>query len=94
MARHPSSFAKRQRELARQRKRQEKERRRSEKKTEGPADTSGEDRDVAGIVPGPQAQPWMDYGVDDVAGVIVEVPAEDDADGAADSTGSANSAAD
>jgi len=58
---NPSSFAKRQREMERQRKKAEKARRRAERKSR-PNDTTaaGVDPDIAGIVPGPQEQPWME----------------------------------
>ena len=64
MARNPASFAKRQRELARARKRKERVARRADRKkrkaTHDVAD--GEDPDIAGIVPGPQALPWDENG--------------------------------
>ena len=55
---------KRARERARQERQQEKLRRREENKvrranTPGAADT-GEDPDIAGIIPGPQPSPWGD----------------------------------
>jgi len=52
---------KRARERARQEKRQEKEARRADKARQ-PKQTSetGEDPDIAGIVPGPQPSPWGD----------------------------------
>jgi hypothetical protein len=60
---------KRARERARQERQQEKLRRREENKvrranTPGAADT-GEDPDIAGIIPGPQPSPWGDEFVDD-----------------------------
>lgn len=54
---------KRARERARQEKQQQKQARRLEAKSrKGPAQpaASGEDPDIAGIVPGPQANPWGD----------------------------------
>ena len=54
---------KRARERARQEKRQMKEARRQEnkhKKTPGGPSAPGEDPDIAGIVPGPQPNPWGD----------------------------------
>ena len=60
MPRNPASFAKRQRELARQRKRAEKSRRREERRDRRPADgdqVSDVDPDIAGIIPGPQPKP-------------------------------------
>jgi len=53
---------KRARERARQEKQQQKTARRLEKgrQTEKPAAGSGEDPDIAGIVPGPQPSPWGD----------------------------------
>lgn len=52
---------KRARERARQEKRQEKEARRADKARQPKtAHESGEDPDIAGIVPGPQPSPWGD----------------------------------
>ena len=54
---------KRARERARQERQQEKLRRRDEAKVRRantPADATGEDPDIAGIVPGPQPRPWDD----------------------------------
>jgi hypothetical protein len=54
---------KRARERARQEKQQQKQARRLEAKTRKPDGTSGapgEDPDIAGIVPGPQPNPWGD----------------------------------
>jgi hypothetical protein len=54
---------KRARERAKQEKQQAKAARRMEAKTKqgsGPKDASGEDPDIAGIVPGPQPSPWGD----------------------------------
>lgn len=54
---------KRARERARQERQQEKHRRRDEAKmrrANTPAAASGEDPDIAGIVPGPQPSPWGD----------------------------------
>jgi hypothetical protein len=54
---------KRARERARQEKRQQKEARRLEnrgRREPGQGSPSGEDPDIAGIVPGPQANPWGD----------------------------------
>jgi hypothetical protein len=55
---------KRARERARQEKQQQKAARRLEAKarrsSEPGAATSGEDPDIAGIVPGPQPSPWGD----------------------------------
>jgi hypothetical protein len=55
---------KRARERARQEKQKEKTARRLEAKTrkanEPSGGTGGEDPDIAGIVPGPQASPWGD----------------------------------
>lgn len=78
---NPSSFAKRQREIQRQRKKAEKQRRRAEKKRMGGPDSpDGVDPDIAGIVPGPQPQPWMedDLGDDSVLDKSVLPPSEDD----------------
>jgi hypothetical protein len=53
---------KRARERARQEKRQEKEARRADKARQPskPTTPTGEDPDIAGIVPGPQRSPWGD----------------------------------
>jgi hypothetical protein len=54
---------KRARERARQEKQQAKQARRAEAKTRKantPANSSEEDPDIAGIVPGPQPSPWGD----------------------------------
>ena len=54
---------KRARERARQEKQQHKAARRLEAKSRqgsAPSTGSGEDPDIAGIVPGPQANPWGD----------------------------------
>jgi hypothetical protein len=54
---------KRARERAKQERQQEKTRRREEAKTRKvnePLPDSGEDPDIAGIVPGPQPIPWAD----------------------------------
>ena len=58
-----TSVTKRQKEQARQQRRQSKEMRREQRaaeKGERPQGTDGEDPDIAGIVPGPQANPWGD----------------------------------
>ena len=69
MARNPSAFAKRMREQDRARKREEREKRRAIRRDTASPDRSGEeDPDIAGIVPGPQRQPWME-GDDDAAPV-------------------------
>jgi hypothetical protein len=55
---------KRARERAKQEKQQQKAARRQEakvRKPSGPND-AGEDPDIAGIVPGPQASPWAEFG--------------------------------
>ena len=55
---------KRARERAKQEKQQQKAARRQEakvRKPSGPND-GGEDPDIAGIVPGPQANPWAEFG--------------------------------
>ena len=54
---------KRARERAKQERQQEKTRRREEartRKANEPVSTTGEDPDIAGIVPGPQPRPWND----------------------------------
>ncbi len=54
---------KRARERARQEKRQQKDARRLETRSRKPSEgggPAGEDPDIAGIVPGPQANPWGD----------------------------------
>lgn len=65
MANHPKvSAQKRARERARQERQKEKAARREEardRKTVAPRGAGGgEDPDIAGIVPGPQASPWGD----------------------------------
>ncbi len=55
------TFKKRQKELARQNKQKEKAMRRQQRKDEKanrPPTASGEDPDLAGIVPGPQPRDW------------------------------------
>ncbi len=55
---------KRLRERAKQEKRQQKAERRAqatEKRTDRPGAADGEDPDLAGIVPGPQASPWDEF---------------------------------
>ena len=67
---------KRARERARQERQQGKAARRAEvkqRKSSAPASAGGGDPDIAGIVPGPQANPWGDE---------LEAEAEADADGA------------
>jgi hypothetical protein len=59
---------KRARERARQERQQEKVRRREEAKIRRANTTdvaTGEDPDIAGIIPGPQPSPWGDEDVDD-----------------------------
>jgi len=56
---------KRARERARQEKQQHKQARRLEaksRKAQTPSGESGEDPDIAGIVPGPQPSPWGEDG--------------------------------
>lgn len=64
MANHPKvSAQKRARERARQERQKEKTARRGEakdRKTSAPRPGGGDDPDIAGIVPGPQASPWGD----------------------------------
>jgi len=63
LANHPKvSAQKRARERARQERQKEKASRREEARgTKAPvARGAGEDPDIAGIVPGPQASPWGD----------------------------------
>jgi len=61
MARAQLSQQKRARERAKQEKRQQKAERRASAKTERkPRTTTGEDPDIAGIIPGPQPSPWGD----------------------------------
>lgn len=60
---------KRARERARQEKQQQKTARRLEardRKATRPTTSSGEDPDIAGIVPGPQPSPWGDDALDDL----------------------------
>jgi hypothetical protein len=67
--------SKRERERAKQERQKEKASRRAEAKARraqvGPR-TPGEDRDIAGIVPGPQPSPWGDEFADE------NEPKEDD----------------
>jgi hypothetical protein len=61
--RNPLARGKRERERARAEKQKEKAARRSEaraRRGQGADDPAGIDRDIAGIVPGPQANPWGD----------------------------------
>jgi len=55
---------KRARERAKQEKQQQKAARRQEAKVRRPSglNDGGEDPDIAGIVPGPQASPWAEFG--------------------------------
>ncbi len=61
---------KRARERAKQERMQEKTRRREEVKVRKASEPSmaatGEDPDIAGIIPGPQPRPWDDEDVEDV----------------------------
>jgi hypothetical protein len=57
------TLEKRAKERARQEKRKQKEERRATAKAQraaNPRQDGGEDPDIAGIVPGPQASPWGD----------------------------------
>ena len=68
--RNPMARGKRERERARAEKQKEKAARRSEaraRRGQSGSGHSGEDPDIAGIVPGPQANPWGDEpgGVDE-----------------------------
>ena len=66
--RGPLGRAKRERERARAEKQKQKVARREEAKVrreQGGPQTDGEDPDIAGIVPGPQANPWGDAPLDD-----------------------------
>jgi hypothetical protein len=60
-----TTFAKRQKERARQDKQREKEEKRRQRRAEGPAPKApvapGEDPDIAGIVPGPQPVPEDEF---------------------------------
>jgi hypothetical protein len=70
--RNPLARGKRERERARAEKQKEKAARRAEaraRRSTGGEKNEGEDPDIAGIVPGPQANPWGD-----------EQPAADDQD--------------
>jgi len=85
------TFMKRQKESARKRKQQDKSMRRTERSTERkerePGEDTGEDPDIAGIVPGPQALP-EEYGIvddfrspyDEDGNEIVDDDGEGDAD--------------
>jgi hypothetical protein len=70
---------KRARERAKQEKQQHKAARRLEarqRRATSPNATPGEDPDIAGIVPGPQASPWGDDVIEDEAEAEDEGPAE------------------
>jgi hypothetical protein len=56
------TLEKRAKERARQEKRKQKEERRATAKSQktGPRQSGDEDPDIAGIVPGPQPNPWGD----------------------------------
>ena len=61
--RNPLARGKRERERARAEKQKEKAARRSEaraRRGQNPGESDGVDPDIAGIVPGPQANPWGD----------------------------------
>ena len=61
--RQRTTFAKLQKERARQEKQKDKAARRQEaksRKSMNPEARGGEDPDIAGIVPGPQPNPWGD----------------------------------
>ena len=61
--RNPMARGKRERERARAEKQKEKAARRAEaraRRGQGGSGRPGEDPDIAGIVPGPQANPWGD----------------------------------
>jgi hypothetical protein len=61
--RNPLARGKRERERARAEKQKEKAARRAEaraRRGQGGGESGGEDPDIAGIVPGPQANPWGD----------------------------------
>lgn len=75
------SFQKRMREQQRQQRRREKAARRADRRNAPPprVDPTGGDPDLAGIVPGPQAQPWMDE-LPDESGIEIDDDAEDDDD--------------
>jgi hypothetical protein len=63
--RNPMARGKRERERARMEKQKEKAARRSEARARrgtGGDNAAGGDPDIAGIVPGPQANPWGDEG--------------------------------
>lgn len=59
------TFLKRQKELARQERQRNKSEKRAQRRTEKgkPQMASGEDPDIAGIVPGPQPLPWEGIGI-------------------------------
>lgn len=59
------TFLKRQKELARQERQRNKSEKRAQRRAEKgkPQLASGEDPDIAGIVPGPQPMPWEFVGV-------------------------------
>jgi len=66
--RNPLARGKRERERARAEKQKEKAARRSEaraRRGQGGSESAGVDPDIAGIVPGPQANPWGDESATD-----------------------------
>jgi hypothetical protein len=78
--RGPMGRGKRERERARAERHKEKAARREEAKVRranAPGHSGGEDPDIAGIVPGPQANPWGDE----------ELPAEPEQEGEDESRG-------
>ena len=95
MAGDRHSFSKRKRELERQRKKKEKAERRRQRKTDrdgGDGSDDAVDPDIAHIVPGPQAQPWMEAlppRGDAVALLAEDEDDDNDDDDKADATGNA-----
>jgi hypothetical protein len=78
--RNPLARGKRERERARAEKQKEKAARRAEARARrgGSGDRAdGEDPDIAGIVPGPQANPWGDETVDEPQAGDVDDTAKD-----------------
>ena len=66
--RNPLARGKRERERARAEHQKEKAARRAEarlRRAAGKPHANGEDPDIAGIVPGPQANPWGDEPIED-----------------------------
>jgi hypothetical protein len=88
------SVNKRQRERAREDKRKRKTERREQRKLEEKDGGTGEDPDLAGIVPGPQPKPWDDEGLSPLDASDDDDSPDGDAEDAGDGDGSDDPAAD